>query len=39
VLLDISETMLQAAGEKLANNKDKLDFLLLDYGDSRWIEM
>jgi tRNA (cmo5U34)-methyltransferase len=38
VLLDISEPMLQAAEEKLANNKDKLDFLLLDYGDSRWIE-
>jgi ubiquinone/menaquinone biosynthesis C-methylase UbiE len=38
VLLDISEPMLQAAEEKLANNKDKLDFLLLDYSDSRWIE-
>ena len=38
VLLDISEPMLQAAKEKLANYTDKLEFLLLDYGDSRWIE-
>lgn len=38
VLLDISEPMLQAAKEKLVNYKDKLDFLLLDYGDSRWVE-
>jgi tRNA (cmo5U34)-methyltransferase len=38
VLLDISEPMLQAAEEKLVKYNDKLDFLLLDYGDSRWIE-
>lgn len=38
VLLDISEPMLQAAKEKLVNYKDKLSFLLLDYGDSRWVE-
>lgn len=38
VLLDISEPMLQAAKEKLVNYNDKLDFFLLDYGDSRWIE-
>ena len=38
VMLDISEPMLQAAKEKLANYSDKLDFLLLDYGDSQWIE-
>ena len=38
VLLDISEPMLQAAEEKLVNYNDKLDFLLLDYGDSRWVE-
>jgi ubiquinone/menaquinone biosynthesis C-methylase UbiE len=38
VLLDISEPMLQAAKEKLVNYNDKLSFLLLDYGDSRWIE-
>ena len=38
VLLDISEPMLQAAEKKLVNYNDKLDFLLLDYGDSQWIE-
>jgi ubiquinone/menaquinone biosynthesis C-methylase UbiE len=38
VLLDISEPMLQAAKEKLASYNDKLEFLLLDYGDKRWIE-
>lgn len=38
VLLDISEPMLQAAKQKLAKYKDKLEFLRLDYGDSRWIE-
>lgn len=38
VLLDISEPMLQAAKEKLVNYNEKLEFLLLDYGDSQWIE-
>lgn len=38
VMLDISEPMIQAAKQKLVNYNDKLDFLLLDYGDSRWIE-
>ncbi len=39
VLLDISEPMIQAARNKLAKYSENLDFVLFDFGESRWTEM
>lgn len=38
VLLDISEPMIQAARSKLKKCNENLEFVLLDFGESRWIE-
>ncbi|CFY07357.1 Methyltransferase type 12 [Syntrophomonas zehnderi OL-4] len=38
VLLDISESMIQAAKDKFANHNGNLDFVLFDFGNNQWIE-
>ncbi len=38
VLLDISEPMIQVAKNKLVKYKEHFDFVLFDFGESRWAE-
>ncbi len=38
VLLDFSDPMIEAAREKLKDYVSNLDFMTLDYADSRWLD-
>jgi ubiquinone/menaquinone biosynthesis C-methylase UbiE len=38
VLLDFSSPMIEAAREKLKDYASNLDFMILDYADSRWLD-